>query len=265
MFNSELKSKEYYEKNKQKFNTNCNEQYKEISGRKFIGNNSWLFKYLQPTDYQDFFNKYLKYTDGTSLNPNVNYTKWDLMKDEYYGRTIDDLIAIAKFYKASCPHVDYPLEEFFDDLVNHIIIETFDGHQAEGELRDILISKGFEVKEINGYLDAKCGVDLIVTKNGSVKYIQVKPITTFLGNSNVSLKNDRKNFFDKQKKLNDYLGEETEIIYMLYNKKHMDETKEILWFYKGDKVKFRLNELIDINGKALNKFSDFKSQKLILK
>lgn len=265
MFSSELKSREYYEKNKEKFNAKCNEQYKVINGRKFVGDNSWLFKHLQPKNYQDFFNKYLAFTNGPSLNPDRNYTKWGLMKDEHYGRTLDDLITIAKFYKSLCPHVDYPLEEFFDDIVNHIIIETFDGHQAEIELRDILVKNGFEVKEIDGDLDAKCGVDLSITKNGKTNYIQVKPLTTFLGNSNESLKKDRKNFFDKQRKLNNYLGEDNEIIYMMYDRNHMIKTREVLWFYKGDKVKFKLNELTDINGNALNKFSDFKSQKLVLK
>ena len=265
-FSSELKSKEYYEENKKKFNENCNVQYCIINGRRFIGSNSWLFKTLKPKSYQDFFDKYLTLTKGKSLNPNIDYTnKWDLLKDDHYGRTLEDLIAIARFYKSLCPYVDYPLEEFFDDLVNHIIIETYDGHQAEIELENILVSKGFNVEGTDGDFDAKYGVDLIVTKNNRTRYIQVKPLTTFLGNKNEGLINDRLKFFKKQKDLNNLLGGNNEIIYMLYDKTHFDKTKEILWFYKGDKVTFKLTELIDDNGYAINRLRDFTSQKLILK
>lgn len=262
-FSSELKSKKYYEENKKKFNDNCNTQYCIINGRRFIGSNSWLYKTLKPKDYQDFFDKYLTFTKGKSLNPNVDYTnKWDLLKDEHYGRTLEDLIAIARFYKSLCPNVDYPLEDFFDDLVNHIIIETFDGHQAERSLSEDLSSKGFNIQETDGDFDAKFGVDLIATKNGITRYIQVKPRSTFVGKPNDGLRKARKSFFDKQEKLNIFLGENNDILYAMYDKTHMDNTKEIKWFFKEDKFTFRLEELIDRNGNSLTKSSDFISLKL---
>lgn len=264
-FSSILKPKEYYEANKQKFNKNCNLQYKKINGRPYIGDNSWLFKELKPENYQDFFNKYLEYnTIGVkSLNPNEDYKdKWCLKKCEKCGRTLEDLIAIARYYKKLCPNVDYPLEDFFDDLVNHIIIETYDGHQAERCLKNFLISKDFNVEETDGDFDANFGVDLIVKKNNQKKYIQVKPISTFIGNNNDGLIKDRINFFKKQQKLDAFLNEHNEIIYMLYNKNLMDKTNKIEFYFKGSHSTFKLNELIDKYGYTLTTYNDFYSRSL---
>ena len=263
-----LKSKEYYEEIKGKFNINCSEQYDRIRGKEFIGDNSWLFKHLQPTSYQDFFDKYVKCNIGESLDPNKRYSLYELKKEEKAGRSLKDLMALAKFYKRSCPHVDYPLEEFFDNIVTHAIIETLDGKRAEINLRDFYNSlEDYEVDIVDGDLDDKCGVDLIIRnkKDNTVLYIQVKPISTFLGNSNIGLIKDRIRFFKKQKNLNNALGEEHEILYMMYDKTHLDKTNEVLWFHKGDKNTFKLTELIDTNGNALNKYSDFVTKKLPIK
>lgn len=265
VFSSILKSKKYYEENKGKFNDKCNDQYKAINGKPFIGNNTWLYKTLNPSGYQDFFDKYLACAKGESLDPKKTYRLWDLKKDEHSGRTLEDLITLAKFYKESCPHVDYPIEDFFDDLVNHIIIETYDGHRAERELRDILISKGCEVEETDGDFDSKFGVDLIVKGRLKQKtyYIQVKPFSAFSKKQpHDGLRKDRINFFNKQRYLDNHLGEHNEIEYMMYNKHHMDETGEILWMCKGDKVRFHLSELTNEKGDTIIYWGDFKSIKL---
>lgn len=266
-FSSELKSKEHYERNKKKFNDNCNEQYKVINGKPFIGNNTWLYKTLKPENYQDFFDKYLASATGKSLDINKDYhNRWDLKKDAHSGRTLEDLISLAKFYKKLCHHVNYPIEDFFDDLVNHIIIETYDGHRSERELGDIFRSKGCEVEESDGDFDSKFGVDLIVKTKTKAYYIQVKPFSTFSKvKPHEGLRNDRINFFEKQRLLDNYLGEHNEIIYMLYDKAHMDKTGEILWKCKGDKVKFSLRELTDEKGNTIINWYDFKSINLRMK
>lgn len=263
VFSSKLKSKKYYEENKGKFNDKCNDQYKAINGKPFIGNNTWLYKTLNPVDYQDFFDKYLACAKGESLDPNKKYRRWDLKKDEHSGRTLEDLITLAKFYKESCNHVDYPIEDFFDDLVNHIIIETYDGHQAERELGDILSRRGGEVEETDGDFDSKFGVDLIVKTKKNTYYIQVKPFSTFSKmQPHDGLRKDRINFFEKQRYLDNYLGKHAEIVYMMYDKRHMDKTGEILWMCKGDKVSFHLSELTNEKGDTLIYWKDFKSIKL---
>ena len=99
----------------------------------------------------------------------------------------------------------FTLEEFFDDIVCHVIIETFDGHQAEKELMNVLTRYGYDVEETEGDMDAEYGVDLIVRKNGEFKeFIQVKPLSTFV-RTNPSLIEDRSHFFMKQLKLDEFI------------------------------------------------------------
>jgi hypothetical protein len=264
-FSTELKSKEHYEKNKKKFNDNCSLEYKRINGRPYVGSNSWLFKTLKPTNYQDFFDKYLEYNTGKSLNPNIEYDHIShLKKGEKCGRTLEDLIAIARFYKKSCSHVDYPLEDFFDDLVNHIIIETFDGHKAEKQLKYHFDSNDCKVIETDGDFDAKYGVDLVVKKGNKMSFIQVKPLSTFIGQPFPALRTDRKNFFKKQEDLDNFLGKHHEILYVLYDKDHLNKYNEVVWWKKGDKHTFKLTDLIDSEGNSLNDCWDFKHHKLTI-
>ena len=74
----------------------------------------------------------------------------------------------------------------------------------------------------------------------------------------------------KQYKLNEFTEKHSflkkkDIIFMLYDYQHLISTGEVLWFYKDDKVKFKLNELCQTNGQTLVKESDFVAKKLVLK
>jgi hypothetical protein len=135
---------------------------------------------------------------------------------------------------------------------------------------NVLTDYGFDVEETEGVMDAEFGVDLIVKKDGEVKeYIQVKPISTFV-RTNPSLISDRSNFFLKQYKLNEFTEnhpslKKRDIIFMLYDYHHLVSTGEVLWYYKDNKVKFKLHELCQTNGQTLVKEEDFIQQKLILK
>lgn len=257
-----LKDREYYETNKRMVCGKYNERWKSISGRRYVGNCSLLYRKLNPTSYQDFFDKYVSY-----IAPDDQTYGESIRRNPKYGRSVNDLTRLAEYYKRICRDETIPLENFLDDVICHTIIETFDGHQAERELKHILLEKGFNVNETEGDLDAKLGVDLVVRgKNGMVQnLIQVKPISTFLGNNNQSLIKDRKNFFTKQEDLNRQLGTVKEIVYMLYDSNHLRKYREVLWYYKGDKVRFRLDELVDRNGIVSNILSDFTAKKLVLK
>jgi hypothetical protein len=136
---------------------------------------------------------------------------------------------------------------------------------------NVLTSYGFDVEETEGVMDAEYGVDLIVRKNGELKeFIQVKPISTFV-RTNPSLIEDRSNFYMKQLKLDEYIDnnetnlKKRSIIYMLYDYQHLISTGEVLWYYKGNKVKFQLNELTNTNGISIVTIDDFIAKKLILK
>jgi hypothetical protein len=264
MFSNVLKERAYYEELKNRIAKKHNQIWKSISGRPFVGNCSYLYAMLKPTSYQDFFDKYLAF-----INPKDEGIK--LKKNQFYGRTIEDLTRLAHYYQEQANDSSFTLEEYFDDIVCHVIIETFDGHKAEKELMKVLTDYGFDVEETEGDMDAEYGVDLIVRKNGELKeYIQVKPISTFV-RTNPSLIADRSNFFMKQLKLDEFIeNNETNlkkrrIIYMLYDYSHLISTGEVLWYYKDDRVKFYLDELTNTSGIALVKIEDFTAKKLILK
>ena len=264
MFSNVLKERTYYEELKNRIGKKNNKVWKSISGRPFIGSCSYLYGLFKPESYQEFFDKYLAYPDPEHLD------KRRLKKSSYYGRTMEDLVYLAEYYKNNAEDESFTLEEFFDDIVCHVIIETFDGHKAEKELMNVLTDYGFEVEETEGVMDAEFGVDLIVKKDGEVKeYIQVKPISTFV-RTNPSLISDRSNFFLKQYKLNEFTEnhpslKKRDIIFMLYDYQHLVSTGEVLWYYKDNKVKFKLHELCQTNGQTLVKEEDFIQQKLILK
>ena len=264
MFSTKIKERSYYEDIKNRIGKKHNKLWKTISGRPYVGNCSYLYATLKPTSYQDFFDKYINF-----ISPVNEGDK--LKKNQFYGRTIADLVRLATYYQEQANDENFTLEEFFDDIVCHVIIETFDGHKAEKELMKVLTDYGFDVEETEGDMDAEYGVDLIVRKNGEFKeFIQVKPISTFV-RTNPSLIEDRSNFFMKQLKLDEFIeNNETNlkkrsIIYMLYDYQHLISTGEVLWYYKNNKVKFQLSELTNTKGVSLVKIDDFIAKKLILK
>ena len=255
-----LKEKSYYENLKKEIVKTGGVAWKKIAGRPYIGNCSYLFKKLKPVNYQDFFNKYIKFL------PIIRDDS--LKKYEFYGRSIEDLFRLAKKYKELANDSTFTIEDYFDDIVNHIIIETFDGHIIEKYIADILIQKGYQVNEECGYVDAVLGVDIVAKWNNKIKsFIQIKPVTTFLGNNNQSLINDRINFYNKQKKLNEWVGygNEKDIEYMIYDKSMFDENGEIMFYYIGDRCRFKLNELCDCNGMSLILKKNLILRKLIIK
>lgn len=264
MFSNIIKERKYYEELKNRIGKKNNKVWKSISGRPYVGSCSYLYAMFKPKSYQDFFDKYISYLDPEHLN------KKRLKKGEHYGRSIDDLVYLAEYYKKNAVDDSFTLEEFFDDIVCHVIIETFDGHKAEKELVNVLTEYGFEAEETEGVMDAEFGVDLIVKKDGDIKeYIQVKPISTFV-RTNPSLLEDRGKFYMKQYLLDEFVDNhptfrKRDIIYMLYDYQHLLDTGEVLWFYKDDKVKFKLNELCQTNGQTIVKIEDFTAKKLVLK
>ena len=237
-----LKDKSHYDKIKSIFNKNANYITKKYIGRPVVGCCSQLYTQLKPTSYQDFFNKYLQCADES-----FNMEK--LKGDEEKGRSLDALWAIANRYYENVTNqrLNVSVEECFDDLVNHIIIETFDGHIAENIVKDKINNYSkYKATSTHGDIDAEYGVDIIVTdENNEIKHcIQVKPISTFAGNNNPSLMKDRRNFFDKQKKLDEAIGRHIPIEYMVYNKNYH-------FLERNKRHRFNLNELCNTNGNVV--------------
>lgn len=260
MFSDKLKDIEYYYNNKKKFNKLYNKVWKRIAGPKYIGLCSYLFqKFFEewkktntdnPTIY-DFAEYYFSHTNPVK---SIDIERTDSL---YYGRSPEELWRLAEHYQKQCNDFTIPLENYYDDIVNHAIIETFDGQIREINLIREYERKGFTVEHTYGKWDKDLGVDFIIRKNGIIRdYIQCKPITTFLFTKNNSLIEDRKNFFLKEthkrsecKKLGwPYYPTK----FIIYNNDYPDK-----WCSINGKRGFFLEELIDKYGNNLMNKEDF--------
>ncbi len=258
MSSYQLKDKTYYESNKKVFNLLYNDIEKKYITRPKIGCCSYLCHRFTPTNYQDFLDKYLESGQKVKFDFNT------LRGDYYEGRTIEMLQAIAN---ACCKEINVPSitsDMCFDNIINHCIIETFDGQAAEREICDVISkSKNFSIKQEDGDVDTEMGVDITITdKEGNVtNFIQVKPISTFMGNNSTSLKYDRANFYLKQVKLDNYLdqaerSEEKRLIeYMIYDKTEYNRSGKVKFLKnkKNGTFRFLLKELCDTRGNSLIK------------
>lgn len=271
MVDSTFKSPDYYKQIIRKFNDNTREPVykKHISPRVVIGNCSYLYDTLAPATYEDFYYKYITYTNDEPQG-------YKLRKSQYYGRTVEELEKLAVFWRELCNDNETPIQEYYDALIAHVIVETFEGHAAENYIKNYLIKNGFKIIEPRDVfdlvtaddIDAVSGIDIIAqSPKGRYYYFQIKPMTTFIGNSNTTLINDRIEFFQKQKKWDVNIRKLnhkrpfnepwpiSEIIYMLYDGNHYKKTKEFIWVvneienahYFG-KPKFYLSDMVTEEG-----------------
>lgn len=257
-----FKEKEYYEKVKKKFNEKYSLIYRnKFSGRPYVGNCSYLYKILHPTSPEDFFNKYTAY-----YNDEFSYKNHK--GNENFGRSVEQLKYLAKCYYESIIKKDknsnVTIQDCYDDLVNHIITETYDGHFVERYMVSFILesSDDFIVEPCVGKLDAEIGIDFIIKKHSDpsyVRYMQVKPQSFFFyAKENESLLRDRLNAMRKEKILQDEIDKNGVIEYIIYNKKELDKTGKVLIAEKDKKTKFRLNELINEYGQPkFNIIKDF--------
>lgn len=255
----QLKSKEHYESNKAKFNKSFNFITKKYLGRPRVGSCSTLYEQLRPSSYQDFMDKYLE------SGKESGFDRHEMKGREDKGRTMEELEIIAHAYHDDLRRYGISYEECLDDLINHIILETFDGHDIERHLIRLLErNKGYVICGADGDLDAEMGVDIVI-RNASDKHVshfmQVKPISTFMGNSNQSLKADRVNFYKKQEKLDSFMigrgMEPLPIEYIIYDRTtHMKNGEKL--FLRNPKGGFRhlLSDLCDIDGTSKLKYTD---------
>lgn len=264
MISDTLKSLDYYRENKRKFNKRYNYKWKAIAGPDYLGSCSYLFQtfykewkvnhsteYPKTNDFARYYFSHVNIDDDTDGIKRPNSVK--------YGRSVDQLLNLAKFYRDSCGNYDIPLEEYFDDVVNHAIVETYNGQMREIRLKDRYESRGFIVESLNGKWDKDFGVDSIIKNKSGVilEYIQCKPVTTFLGSTNKSLIEDRKMFYKKEK---DKKKECEKLGYpyyptkfILYNERYPDK-----WCSIKGKKSFLLEDLCDKDGLPRHSVNDFE-------
>lgn len=255
MIDYSIKSKSYYNELKKIFNKDYNTIYKHnYAPKPNIGDCSFLYKKYNPSSYEEFFNKYIKdYNDEFSFDTHKG--------DKYSGRSIEQLECLAESYfneikeynKKRKKKNNVTVQMCFDDLFNHIIIETFDGKIVEKFLAKMIqeSSNDFVVEECDGYKDSEYGADIIVRKKSDrsyIRYLQVKPHTFFAATRNKSLIEDRKNAIKKEYKLKNSIDSQGFIEYVIYDKDALFLRNEILIARKGNKTKFKITDLIFDDG-----------------
>lgn len=247
-----------YEKAKRELGR-YNFQWKRIAGRKYIGCCSYLYEKLRPSSYQDFFEKYIKDGEDTYGNPDIS--------PEERGRTMDEITSLAERYRSLVGNFNIPLETYVDDIVMHTIIQTFNGQHAERVVKDALETSGFTVERGTKEEDTLMNIDMKVYGKHSPNVnwlIQVKPVSTFTGNYNFSLREDRSRFFLKHEKGHE-LYPNAPYFYILY-KMGNEETDNIYWVHKkGSDFKFTLDELCDTNGVSKFDIKNFELKKKLEK
>lgn len=196
-----------------------------------IGNCTNLYRKLNPTDCNDFYEKYLNYAEEHQELP--------ISKR---GLSYNELLALAERYKKATEEklkLSYDLSVYFYDALCHIIIETWDGQQNERDFIRFLTKLGYKCSKFDGKIDAEYGVDIKVTRDdGRISAIQIKPISFFKSNRS-DVQTDRINLCKKYEDAYRNLGFKT--YYAIYAKDK--DTGDITWVKNGNGYRFRVNEL----------------------
>lgn len=255
MIDCSIKSKEYYNELKKLFNKEYNTIYKtNYAPKSNIGDCSYLYSKYRPTSYEDFFMKYVN-----DFNDEFSFEEHKGCKD--CGRSLEQFTRLAECYyndieaynKKRKKKNNVTIQMCFDDLFNHVIIETFDGKIVERFLADLIrnSSDEFLVEECYGNKDSEYGADIIVRKVNDpkyVRYLQVKPNTFFMETKNKSLIEDRKNAIRKEYKLKNNVDYKGSIEYVIYDRDALFLSNDIKIAKKGNKTKFKITDLIFDNG-----------------
>ena len=239
-----IKSREHYINLKNNTHRFLDNIYKRnFAPRNKIGSCSYLYKILKPTSYADFLNKYVNYTNGDN-------------SATLYGRSLETIIEMSKSFQAKAEkefkdEKNYPsmtFMDYYDLLILHIIIETYDGQRAEEYYRELYENKGFNVSIPDENDDAVMGIDFIIHGPEQTHFIQVKPRTFATSVSSTS--RDRQNHFEKEKLIKAKYGENSTLEFIFYEKGAGVDENDIQTYVRDEngRIRFFLSEVCHENG-----------------
>ena len=243
---TKFKGVEHYRNLKRRFNQNdVNNSYnKTYKLPEYIGYCMRIFERLAPVSYEDAFEKY------TNSGYDTNFDSLNR------GRTKEELIAIAKKWMEECSDSMLSLENFYDGLILHIIVETYDGYVREKQVKEALSNVGATIETVTGDEDTKMAIDIKAELNGNTFLVQVKPVSFFVGGmSNKALNDDRKALSKKEKRAREKYGNKTYFRYLLYDSFNTGE-----WIVNTNcnKCSFSYEELLDDFGRPKKSYETLK-------
>ena len=205
---------------------------KELKYGSNIGYVSNLMKRLNPSSYKDAYDLYI---ESGRNEKNMPPTK--------RGRDENELEALAKRWMDFYGKGDIPLSDFYDALVLHAIIETYDGFRFEKEAKDKLSEAGYETSWATASEDGKYGVDIVARNELSTILIQIKPVSFFLSRR-MHTKSDRAKMWIHMNAAKNDFGESLIYKFLIY------DGKTGMWVFneKSGRCAFDYDELVDIGG-----------------
>lgn len=218
-------------------------------GPRSIGFVSALFKRLRPQTYEEAFEMY--------INSGKN-EKHRLITER--GRDYDELEALAIEWK-DWSHSNFPLVDFYDTLVLHAVIETFDGLRKEEEVYKAFQGLGYDVTYTEGKLDSDLGVDIVASKGDKKYLVQVKVMSYFFGKT-PRLPKDRAHVCSEEAKegRKKAFGEDAIFVWYIY------DGRTGLWAENDDGTSaFSLEELMNPDGTISNNIiGGFKKENVLI-
>ena len=165
-------------------------------------------------------------------------------------------------------------DDLFDILIRRLVIDAFIGFKAEDIVREMLVKSGRVLHDYNVLsrhdeieLDTKYGIDMMTFKDGEVEsFFQVKNTSTF-SHDGKYIKEKRKEFFDKEREANEYVGgnKYKMLIFYVYDKDAYINDGEFRFYVNPevDKCGFFLDHLIRKDGSLRMSVKRLKSKKLL--
>lgn len=204
----------------------------KFSSKPSVGAMVWLCEQMNPTSYEDFYEKYIESGNDTTVK-----------NKKYRGRTYDEIEDVAIRWRDECKDYETPLSEYYDAIILHTVIETYMGKYFEDKAIKCLEENGFTVEHGTDEEDSLMNIDLKVYKEGKLLYLlQVKPISFIIG-PKLHTKLDRLNVFEKHEVGHSkYPG--IPYVYLIYD----GDTN--MWLYNREKERciFSYDELVKRNG-----------------
>lgn len=167
------------------------------------------------------------YINGHSINPKMSF---------------EHIEELAIKYRAHTGREDLPLSLYYDNIVCHNFVETFEGSQKELEVIKALKNADFKQLPSTDEDDWKYGADIIAEKNLIIHFIQVKPIS-FLFSKKRDCVDDRKKIFNQfiPEQIRRNGGKKIPFIWLFYDY----STKDWVFNPLKNNFQFDIEELLD--------------------
>ena len=243
---------------------------------------SYYYSEKLKNSLRDGDNKYIK--DYTTYGFKKSYQMWndyshasiesffnDFMKDYSEEFLKENCRKCLSKMNSSGSTISYDI--LFDILLRRLVIDAFIGFKAEDIIKEKFINGGYKIHNSNILsksseikLDTNYGIDILIFNENSVStFVQVKNTSTFAYNGNY-IKEKRKEFFEKERKANEFIGDgkNRKIHFYIYDKNAFIQGKQFKYFInpRTDKCYFTLNELIENDGTLKLNIHKLKSREL---